>query len=386
MSNFDPFSPNNTARSVDPFAPNNTTPSIDPFAPNNATSPGQPATYQSQSQGQAHYVSPMPSPTRGQNPSQLIVEYQIPGQTQNQVQPHFQLGEQDVSHLQQQSQQPNNVAKDRRSKSLSGDPLEGRRKYHSARSVDSSASSRSGYSAGQSPLDDPTFAPPPDKPTDASYIARGRNSHTRMPSFDMVKHSGNAMARISLKTLVMKKWKPIFWICYGDSRVVIFRSKNDFMEWATNPNLADIDREALVKLDVDFKNLTAKPGVRGYRAASLHLKDYGGKTGLMHTFKLEEWMYYGPIILGAFASKSRTDAHTFLIVLREIMKKHKQNLSGYGTPTSSVASSQYNSDASHRSSKSAPQRSGRRTGSRNGNSVNSGQQNSGGRSPGMFGY
>jgi len=356
MSNFDPFSP-----TADPFAPNNTTSSVDPFAPNNATSPGQPATYHIQNQGQAQYVSPIPSPTRGQNPSQLLVEYQIPGQTQNGVQPHFQLGEQDILHAQQQPQRPNNDGQDRvRSKSLT----EGRRRYQSDRSVTSTASSRSGYSVGQSPLDDPTFAPPPDQPTDESYIrtARGENKNMRMPSFDMVKHSGNAMARISLKSLVMKKWKPIFWICYGDSRIVVFRSKNDFMEWATNPLLSDEDREALVKLDVDFKNLTAKPGVRGYRAASLHLKDYGGKTGLMHTFKLEEWMYYGPIILGAFASKSRTDAHTLLIVLREIMKKHKQNLSGYGTATSSVASSQYNSDASHRSSRSAPQRSTGRTG------------------------
>jgi len=339
---------------------------FDPFAPNNTTD--QPTLNQNQ---------------RGLDPSQLLVEYEIPGQIQNQAQPQFQLGEQERYQAEQQLQRPANTPQERgRSKSLNDDPLKlnGRRKYLPARSVDSAASSRSsasGYSLGQSPLDDPTFAPAPDPPADESFVARGRNKRVGMPSFDMVKHSGNAMARISLKSLVLKKWKPIFWICYGNNRIVIFRSKNDFEEWATNPNLNITDRDALVKLDVNFKDLSLKPGVRGYRAASLHLKDYGGKTGLMHTFKLEEWMYYGPIILGAFASKSRTDAHTFLIILREIMKRHKQNLSGYGVAPS-ASSSQYNSDMSQRSIKSAPQSRNRASGSgnniRSGGSLKSGNQ------------
>lgn len=337
---------------------------FDPFAPNVIPSSSQPT-----SQAQYDPFVPIVTPNESTSQVQQLIEYEIPGQSQDQAQPHFQLGEETRNQAQQQHEGGQTSSERVRSKSLTkypdnADPLKlnSRRKYRPSRSVDSSGSSRSsgsGYSrTGISPLDDPTFAPAPAIPVDilnGTHGSPGRRSLTfSMPSFDMVKHSGNAMARISLKSLVLKKWKPIFWICYGDSRIVIFRSKSDFEEWATNPNLNTIQREALVKMDVDFKDITAKPGVRGYRVASLHLKDYGGKTGLMHTFKLEEWMYYGPIILGAFASKSRTDVHTFVVILREIMKRYKQNLSGYGPGPSGATGIQYDSDKSQVSAKSAP--------------------------------
>eukprot|EP00555_Chaetoceros_dichaeta_P010106 CAMPEP_0198267266 /NCGR_PEP_ID=MMETSP1447-20131203/32276_1 /TAXON_ID=420782 /ORGANISM="Chaetoceros dichaeta, Strain CCMP1751" /LENGTH=182 /DNA_ID=CAMNT_0043957779 /DNA_START=70 /DNA_END=614 /DNA_ORIENTATION=+ len=179
---------------------------FDPFAPNNTTSSGQSASYHNRSQVQAQY----PSPTQEQNPAQQLVEYQIPGETHNQVQPQFQLGEQARYQAQQQLQRPADVVAPQehghsslrlgRSKSLDKDPLQlkGRQKYNSSRTVASVASSRSvasgGYQLGQSPLDDPTFAPPPDRPADESFTVRGRNN-ANMPSFDKVKHSGNAMAR-----------------------------------------------------------------------------------------------------------------------------------------------------------------------------------------------
>lgn len=294
---------------------------------------------------------------------QQLVEYIIPGENldQAQAQPHFQL--ETEAHNQDQPHQQDvkfsseeNLSNSPNNAQDGEDPkLKGRKKYRSSRSVDSSASSRSsasGYSRGNSPLDDPTFAPPPDNPVKSQHGSRGSVPMSHLPSFDMVTHSGNAMARISLKSLVIKKWKPIFWICYGDYRIIVFRSKSDFEEWLTNPHLGVVQREALVKCDINFKDISTKPGVKGYRAASLHLKDYGGKTGLMHTFKLEEWMYYGPIILGAFASKSRTDVHSFLVVLREITKRYRQNLSGNSY---SAAAGHYDSDRSQFSTRSAPQ-------------------------------
>jgi len=336
---------------------------FDPFAPN-ITLPSNELT----SQVQYDPFAPKITPNQLTSQARQLVEYEIPGQSQNQAQPDFQLGEETRNQAQKQQKGDKTSSERGRSKSLTkypdnDDPLKlnSRTKYRPSRSVDSTGSSRSSgskYSRGISPLDDPTFAPAPDIPTDMLNGTHGSprmgSSNFNMPSFDLVKHSGNAMARISLKSLVMKKWKPIFWICYGDSRIVIFRSKSDFEEWATNPNLNIIQREALVKMDVDFKDITAKPGVRGYRVASLHLKDYGGKTGLMHTFKLEEWMYYGPIILGAFASKSRTDVHTFIVILREIMKRYKQNLSGYGHVAPVSTGTQYDSDKSQVSARSAP--------------------------------
>jgi len=301
---------------------------FDPYAPQTAPSSVQPT------------PDATISPT-GVTQTQQLVEYEIPDWTK----PDYQGLE--IKYQTQEEQQHELEAQDPLK-------LQGRKKYRSSRSVcsgDSSRSSASGYSHGHSPLDDPTYAPAPERPADERHSVRSKPYH--MPEFDKVTHSGHVMSRISLKSLIIKKWKPMFWICYGDSRIIFFRSKSDFEEWATNPLLNLVEREELIKLDVDFKDCGMKPGVKGYRAASLHMKDYGGRTGLLHTFKLEEWMYYGPIILGALASKNRRDVHSLLVIMREIMKKYKQNLGGYSVPSSG---SVYDSDRSHQSARSAPNR------------------------------
>lgn len=307
---------------------------FDPYAPDIKTSPAQ------------QHTSDFISSPRSVSQTQQLVEYEIPDV---EASPYVNQG-MEIKFEPDQEQQPQKETEDE-------DPLKlkGRKKYRSSRSVcstDSSRSSMSGYSHGHSPLDDPTYAPPPEQPIDERRSVRSKPYH--MPAFEKVTHSGHCMARISLKSLIIKKWRPVFWICYGDSRIIFFRSKSDFDEWATNPLLNLVEREELVKLDIDFKDFAKKPGVKGYRAASLHMKDYSGRTGLLHTFKLEEWMYYGPIILGAFSSKNRRDVHSLLVIMREIMKKYKQNIGsfGYHVPSSSGG---YDSDRSHRSVRSAPQ-------------------------------
>lgn len=307
---------------------------FDPYAPDIKTS----AALQT-----SDYTSPFALSQTSVAQDQQLVEYEIP--------PVVAPDNHQWMEIKYESEE------EQRNESQDEDPLKlkGRKKYTSPRSVcstDSSRSSLSGYSHGQSPLDDPTYAPAPEHPKDDRRSVRPKPYH--MPSFEKVTHSGHCMARISLKSLIIKKWRPVFWICYGDSRIIFFRSKSDFDEWATNPLLNLVEREELVKLDIDFKDFTKKPGVKGYRAASLHMKDYSGRTRLLHTFKLEEWMYYGPIILGAFASKNRRDVHSLLVIMREIMKKYKQNIGGYGyhVPSSIGA---YDSDKSHQSIRSAPQ-------------------------------
>ena len=69
-----------------------------------------------------------------------------------------------------------------------------------------------------------------------------------------VTHSGQCIARISMRTLVMKKWKRIFWITYGNDKMLFFRSQVDFEEWAMNPHLSRNQREKLVKLRIDFED------------------------------------------------------------------------------------------------------------------------------------
>jgi len=55
-----------------------------------------------------------------------------------------------------------------------------------------------------------------------------------------------------------------------------------------------------------------------------------------HTFKLEQWMYYGPIIIGAFASKSRTETRCLLIVLKEMIKREKNGLTDFLSDAGSI--------------------------------------------------
>lgn len=198
-----------------------------------------------------------------------------------------------------------------------------RRRYSSSRSV---TSVNSNSSRRNNIFDDPSFAPPPNLP---SILKQNLviSKNTKLPSFDKVTHSGYMLARTSLKSLVMKKWKQIFWITYSDNEVLIFRSKIDFEEWATNPYLTSIQREAIVKLHIDFKIGDDRNGVRCYRAFGLQSKTY--KSQVLSTFKLEQWMHYGPVIIGAFASKSPPEIRKFHVLCKEMMKRHKCGLRSY---------------------------------------------------------
>lgn len=203
-----------------------------------------------------------------------------------------------------------------------------KKKYRPSQSVTSSSK----FPQQTSPLDDSTFSPPPIPPVnvgEAINMSRHRASSSSLPSFNKITHSGHMLARTTLKSIIIKKWRPVFWISYGESEILIFRSKADFEEWATNPYLTVIQREKIVKLSIDFKigpNHTS--GVRCFRAFTLQAKNYK-KTGLVHTFKLEQWMHYGPVIIGAFASRSKPEIWAFNVICREMMTRHRCRVKDY---------------------------------------------------------
>jgi len=86
-------------------------------------------------------------------------------------------------------------------------------------------------------------------------------------------------------------------------------------------------RGAIVKLHIDFQTGNSHSGPRCYRAFALQSKNY--KSLLVTTFKLEQWMHYGPVILGAFASKSSSEIGLFHTLCKEMMKRHKCGLRHY---------------------------------------------------------
>ena len=121
-----------------------------------------------------------------------------------------------------------------------------------------------------------------------------------LPKGDLVIKSGFVLARISFRTIVMKKWKQTFWIMYGPHTMLWFRSHADFDDWLNNPYLTQTQRNYLIKLAVNFVHDLYRPNVRGYQVTQARSKTYGNKV--YRQFKLERWMDYGPTIAAAFAS------------------------------------------------------------------------------------
>eukprot|EP00557_Chaetoceros_sp_GSL56_P010823 CAMPEP_0176481940 /NCGR_PEP_ID=MMETSP0200_2-20121128/3103_1 /TAXON_ID=947934 /ORGANISM="Chaetoceros sp., Strain GSL56" /LENGTH=625 /DNA_ID=CAMNT_0017878209 /DNA_START=728 /DNA_END=2605 /DNA_ORIENTATION=+ len=174
-----------------------------------------------------------------------------------------------------------------------------------------------------SPLDDPKFAPKPHA-VHGLENAKALSQHappgaSPLPDFDKVTHSGYVLSRISFRTILIKKWKQTFWVSYGNNQVLFFRSSADFEDWVSNPYLSQAQRDFLVKLKVDFVEDMHKQSVRGYQCTPQRLKNYNNQ--MLHQFKLERWMDYGPTIAAAFASPNEREAFNLRTILVETMKR-----------------------------------------------------------------
>jgi len=118
----------------------------------------------------------------------------------------------------------------------------------------------------------------------------------------------------------------VFWVTSGDTKLYVFRSKADFEEWATNPYLTAERRAGIPKLAVNFKKNEYNLGVKCFRASALHNKNYGKKEGTLCMFKLEKWLHHGPIVLGAFASKSKPEVGSFQVICNAMIDRQNFGL------------------------------------------------------------
>jgi len=203
-------------------------------------------------------------------------------------------------------------------------------------------------------LDNPAFAPPPRYPNTKIPLIDSSLNKNCLPEFDKITHSGHMQARTSLKALLIKKWKSAFWIMYEDNEVYLFRSKVDFEEWATNPYLSKVEREEIVKLKIDFKlGSESNLGVKGFRLFSLQSKPYG-KSGQMYAFKIEQWMHYGPVVLGAFASTSQSEVGAFHTLCKEMTRRNKSSLADYMAKNHDAMNTESHRSRSNQSVCSAP--------------------------------
>ena len=123
------------------------------------------------------------------------------------------------------------------------------------------------------------IAPPPPMPPgreNAEFLSRNQGQITSpLPRPSLVLHAGYVLARISFRTVLLRKWKQTFWIQYGPTQLLFFRSYSDFGDWLNNPYHSAKAREYLVKLRVDFVSDLKKKSVMGYQVTQIRRKPYG---------------------------------------------------------------------------------------------------------------
>jgi len=105
------------------------------------------------------------------------------------------------------------------------------------------------------------------------------DKNSPLPDPTQIYSIGPIMTRTSLRSLVMKKWSPSWWMHYGPHTLLIFRSKDHLDDWRDNPYHGTKQREYLVKLRIDFYGEMVKEekegGVLGHRALPVKKKNYG---------------------------------------------------------------------------------------------------------------
>lgn len=163
----------------------------------------------------------------------------------------------------------------------------------------------------------PDIAPPPPVPAgrrNSEYLSQqnatlaGGKMSSPLPNPNLVVHAGYVLSRISFRTVLMRKWKQTFWVQYGPTQLLFFRSYADYQDWLNNPYHTLKAREFLIKLRVDFVSDLKKSSVMGYQVTQIRRKPYG-KNVMLH-FKLERWMDYGPTIAAAFAARQDEMVHS----------------------------------------------------------------------------
>lgn len=142
------------------------------------------------------------------------------------------------------------------------------------------ASAGGGSGAAQSWDRNPNIAPPPPMTPGrhhAEYLAQNSTNglSSPLPRPELVHHSGYVLSRISFRTVLMRKWKQTFWIQYGPTQLLFFRTFSDYTDWLNNPYHTIKAREFLVKLRVDFVSDLKKSSVMGYQVTQVRRKPYG---------------------------------------------------------------------------------------------------------------
>ena len=217
--------------------------------------------------------------------------------------------------------------------------------------------SASGQNAQVPPiLNDTTIAPPPPKPhvlNSPQFSQYQNSSGGSVPNFDLVKHSGDILARLSLKSMLTKKWRQAYWIAYGYHQILFFRSRADFEQWIANPFLSPEARDELIKFNIDFKNHVQYDGALGYKVSTVATKEYRS-DGYMYQCKIDKWYSYGPSVSAAVGSKNEMQVRNLRSIMAAMIDLNPQNVPADndiddGSMYGSSAASRFSSGSLHSS-------------------------------------
>ena len=203
-----------------------------------------------------------------------------------------------------------------------------------------------------------------------------------LPRLELIHIMGPIMTRTSLRTLVMKKWNTSYWMQYGPSTIIVFRSREHLDDWMYNPYHNMKQRDYLVKLHVNFRDMMTtttstttttttsvdnggggggggagggsqcsgsvssnggegilssgssnvgkdggkEGGILGHRILPIKKKSYGSKNeSEMYQFKLERWSNLGCSVLAAFASQEEGEVQILHDTITEILSHCPNN-------------------------------------------------------------
>ena len=125
-------------------------------------------------------------------------------------------------------------------------------------------------------------------PTPASTVASQHAGGTLQG-----KIYGTCLARSSARSMVMKDWKPVFWVLENPNVLMLFRSAENYRGYHENTLISHEERELLVKARVELSVQ--------FLCKAVTLKDYSGGRRLQ-TFAIQERTDFGPLNAIKFGS------------------------------------------------------------------------------------
>lgn len=151
-------------------------------------------------------------------------------------------------------------------------------------------------------------------PVETKKVATGKvlnyqntNVGSPLPDPQKISSNGFILARTTWHSQITKQWRAIYWIRYSTSCIMLFRSKQDFDQWISNPLFSKKKRASMALRRIDFINDLSKGGIKGFRLSKLKFKT--DKTSVRDTykFKVEAGSDSGVHTIVAFSSQSRKE-------------------------------------------------------------------------------